>query len=319
MTLAGFRRRLPVLATALVTAALYAAASYRYPGFATKEVFINLLRDNSVLGLAALGVTFVIISGGIDLSVGAVIGWISIQTAVLIAHAGWHPLSAFAVALAGGLLFGAAQGAIVHFFRLPPFLVTLAGMFLARGLAQLISLESVGISHALYNAVDTFSYERFPVTALVYLGAALVLVYVAHATRPGRYVYALGGSEPAALLMGLPVWQTKVGVYALSGLLAALAGVVHTLYTQSGNATTGVGLELDAIAAAVIGGTLLSGGVGSVGGTVLGVLLYGIIQTALAFDGTLSSWWTRIAVGALLLVFVLLQRLLQGRTAQQDD
>jgi simple sugar transport system permease protein len=132
------------------------------------------------------------------------------------------------------------------------------------------------------------------------------------AFRPiGRYVYAVGGNEQSALLMGLPVARTKIGVYAFAGFCSALAGLAVTLYTSSGNALTGSGLELDAIAAVVVGGTLLSGGVGGPIGTLVGVLIFGVIQSAIAFEGTLSSWWARIAIGILLLGFILLQKLLQ--------
>jgi ribose/xylose/arabinose/galactoside ABC-type transport system permease subunit len=138
-------------------------------------------------------------------------------------------------------------------------------------------------------------------------------IWLAHATPFGRTVYAVGGDEAAARLMGLRVDRTVIGVYLLSGVLSALAGVVMTLYMLSGYSLHGAGLELDAIAAVVIGGTLLRGGIGYVFGTFVGVLLLGVIQTLLAFDGTLSSWWTRIVVGVLLLVFCLLQRLLEAR------
>jgi len=138
-------------------------------------------------------------------------------------------------------------------------------------------------------------------------------IWLAHATEFGRTVYAIGGSEASALLMGLPVARTTVLVYTFSGFCSALAGVVFTFYMLSGYGLHAVGLELDAIAAVVIGGTLLSGGVGYVAGTLFGVLILGIIQTLIAFDGSLSSWWTRIVIGALLFVFCLLQRGFESR------
>lgn len=142
-------------------------------------------------------------------------------------------------------------------------------------------------------------------------------IFIAHCTPFGRAVYAVGGSEHSALLMGLPVRSTLVGVYTLSGFCSALAGVVFTFYMLSGYGLHAVGMELDAIAAVVIGGTLLTGGVGYVAGTLFGVLMLGIIQTLISFDGTLSSWWTRIAVGVLLFVFCLLQRLLTRRSGRR--
>ena len=136
-------------------------------------------------------------------------------------------------------------------------------------------------------------------------------IYVAHFTRFGRNVYAIGGNERSALLMGLPVARTKVGVYALSGFCSALGGVVFTLYVLSGYGLQAQGMELDAIAATVIGGTLLTGGVGYVIGSVFGVGILGTIQVLITFDGTLSSWWTRIVIGALLCVFCVLQRVIE--------
>ena len=144
----------------------------------------------------------------------------------------------------------------------------------------------------------------------------LLALFVAHYTKFGRFIYALGGDEQSATLMGLPVARTKVLIYTVSGFCSALAGVVFTFYMLSGYGLHAVGMELDAIAAVVIGGTLLTGGVGYVAGTLFGVLMLGIIQTLISFDGTLSSWWTRIVVGVLLFAFCLLQRLLSRRSGK---
>ena len=204
------------------------------------------------------------------------------------------------------------MGALIHFFRLPPFLITLAGMFFARGAGFWISTESVGIGHGLYGTVSGYELALGPVIlrsgALLLLAVLLAGFVIAHHTRFGRTLLAVGGNEQSALLMGLPIGPAKVGVYALNGFCAALAGIVATLYTGSGNPSMGIGLELDAIAIVVIGGTLLTGGRGHMLGTLLGVLIFGTIQAAILFDGRLSSWWMRIVVGALLLVFILLQR-----------
>jgi simple sugar transport system permease protein len=257
--------------------------------------------------------TLVILTGGIDLSVGALIALTTMISAQLVAHAGIGPGLAIPTVLVTGAVFGAAQGYLIHRFRLQPFIVTLAGMFLARGLCYLISTESISITQPTYVAI---AQTRVPlgadaslsVGAIVALLVVLVGMWLAHATQFGRTVYAIGGNESSAQLMGLPVGRTVVGVYALSGLCAALGGVVMTFYMLSGYSLHAVGLELDAIAAVVIGGTLLQGGVGYVIGTLFGVLILGVIQTLINFQGTLSSWWTRIAIGALLFVFCLLQR-----------
>ena len=220
--------------------------------------------------------------------------------------------------LAMGTAFGAFQGLLIERFRLQPFIVTLAGMFLARGLCYLISIDSISITEASYSAISQYRLPlgeeaSLSVGALIAIAVVLLAVFIAHCTPFGRTVYAIGGNEHSAVLMGLPVRSTVVGVYTLSGFCSALAGVVFTFYMLSGYGLHAVGLELDAIAAVVIGGTLLTGGVGYVAGTLFGVLTLGVIQTLIAFDGTLSSWWTRIVIGALLFFFCLLQRFFTSR------
>jgi galactofuranose transport system permease protein len=220
--------------------------------------------------------------------------------------------------LAMGTAFGAFMGWLIERFQLQPFIVTLAGMFLARGLCYLISIDSISITDPVYTAISQariplWSDAAITVGALIALAMFAVGVWLAHATEFGRTVYAIGGSRASAVLMGLPVARTTVLVYTFSGFCSALAGVAFTFYMLSGYGLHAVGLELDAIAAVVIGGTLLSGGVGYVFGTLFGVLILGIIQTLIAFDGSLSSWWTRIVIGALLFVFCLLQRAFEAR------
>jgi simple sugar transport system permease protein len=187
-------------------------------------------------------------------------------------------------------------------------------------MAFVVSQESLGITHPFYASVQQFGiplsdHVALPATALMFLVVFAVGVFLAHFTRCGRNIYAVGGSESSARLMGLPVGSTKILVYALNGFCSALAGVVATFYMGSGNPAMGFGLELDAIAAVVIGGTLLTGGVGTLAGTLTGVLIFGTIQSALVFDGRLNSWWLRIAMGSLLLLFILFQRFLSRTSA----
>lgn len=307
---------LPLTVTVALFVAMAATGGVLYDGFLSPQVMLNLLIDNAFLCIVAVGMTFVILSGGIDLSVGAVIAFTTVLVAALVQQQGWHPLAAIALALALGSLYGAGMGLLIQRFRLQPFVVTLAGMFLARGAATLISVDSISIDHPFMTAI---AYLRIPVgggyslslSALIALLVVAAGMLLAHATRFGRTVYAIGGSESSALLMGLPVAGTQVAVYALSGFCSALAGVVVTFYMLSGYGLHALGLELDAIAVVVIGGTLLSGGRGYVVGTLVGVLVLGLIQTLIAFEGTLSSWWTRIAIGVLLLLFCLLQRMFE--------
>ncbi len=308
----ALQRRLPLLVTGAIFAALFITAGCLYDGFFASRVIVNLLTDNAVLGFTAVGMTLVIFAGGIDLSVGAVAGFTSILVATLVEQHHVHPALAAVIALALGGAFGAGMGALIHWFRQPAFLITLAGMFLARGGAFWLNTESVGITHPLYDRLSGVAWEigpvSIPLVALLVAGILLLGAILGHYTRFGRNLLAIGSNEQSALLMGLPIGASKVGVYAFSGFCATGAGLVGTLYTGSGNPSTGIGLELDAIAVVVIGGTMLTGGRGNLLGTVLGLLIFGTIQAALLFDGRLSPWWSRIVVGALLLAFILLQR-----------
>jgi simple sugar transport system permease protein len=313
----------PVIASVLLLLAMVAFGGVMYTGFFSTQVFLNLLIDNAFLLVVAVGMTFVILTGGIDLSVGSVVALTTMVSAALVEHHHWSPAVVIPLVLAGGAGFGALQGWLIERFRLQPFIVTLAGMFLARGLCYVISIDSISITDPTFSAIAQARITLLPgaaisVGALIALVLFAVAVFVAHGTAFGRNVYAIGGSEHSALLMGLPVARTVVGVYALSGLCAALGGVLFTFYMLSGYGLHATGLELDAIASVVIGGTLLAGGVGLVAGTLCGVLMLGLIQTLITFDGSLSAWWTKIVIGALLLAFCLLQRLTQ-RAAPGGD
>lgn len=305
----------PLVATAIIFAIAYALAVMQFPSMFSTRVLGNFLTDNAFLGITAVGMTFVILSGGIDLSVGAVIGFTGVLIAVLISWAGWHPLSAFAVALAIAALFGGAMGMAIHYLQVPAFIVTLAGMFLARGGASVITQDSVPVNHEFYKWISELVIRlpgggRLSFNGLLMVAVFIIGALVAHRTKFGSYVYALGGNSTSASLMGVPVAQTTIGVYMLSSVLAALAGIVFSLYTSAGYPLAAVGVELDAISAVVIGGTLLTGGYGFVLGTFIGVMLLGLVQTYIIFDGTLSSWWTKIVIGALLFLFIVLQRLI---------
>jgi simple sugar transport system permease protein len=306
---------LPLIATTIIFVVAYALCYLQFPNILSTRVIGNLLTDNAFLGIAAIGMTFVILSGGIDLSIGSVIAFTGVFLAVILKNTDIHPLFAFALALAITTAFGAAMGAIIHYLEMPAFIVTLAGMFLARGMAFVISIDSVPIVHPFYKTLKAL-YFKLPGGGRITLIGGLMLVMfvigmiVAHRTRFGTNIYALGGGAQTARLMGVPVGRTTIAIYATSGFLAGLAGIVFSLYTSAGYSLATVGVELDAIAAVVIGGTLLTGGAGFVAGTLIGVLIQGLIQTYITFDGTLSSWWTKIAIGLLLFVFILMQKVI---------
>jgi len=308
------RQNLPILVTALVLVALFGAFSLCFKNFFSLRVVVNLFMNNAHVGVIAVGLTFVILSGGIDLSVGSVLALTTIFIAILIERWHVHPLAAIPTALAFGALFGGAMGALIQIYKLPPFLVTLAGMFLARGLAFVVSANELAIRHPFYETLADLAIPlgkvRFGFTACIFVGTLVVAAIVARSTKFGRNVYAIGGSETSAFMMGLPVARTKIAIYAISGFCAALGGVVFTLQARSGNPLNGQGLELDAIASVVIGGTLLTGGIGYIEGTLLGVLIYGTILTAPDYLSGFDSSWQRIAIGGLLLTFIILQRFL---------
>jgi ribose/xylose/arabinose/galactoside ABC-type transport system permease subunit len=303
---------LPLAVTVTLFVILYGAGALLFDNFLSLQVFLNFFIDNAVLTITAIGMTFVILSGGIDLSIGSVIALATMVSAALVAH-DWSPAVVIPAVLIMGAAIGLFMGLIIQYFRIQPFIVTLAVMFLARGLCYLISIDSIAIESTFYSDIAGFRIPLIADTSItINVVIALVMlaiaIYLAHFTRFGRTVYAIGGNEHSALLMGLPVARTKVLVYTFNGLCSALAGVVFTFYMQSGYALHAQGLELDAIAAVVVGGTLLTGGSGYVVGTVFGVLIYGTIQTFLSFHGDLSSWWTKIVIGSLLLAFCLLQQ-----------
>ena len=311
------QKYIPVLVTAGLFVAMFVAGGIRYEGFATGQIVLNVFVDNAFLLVVAVGMTFVILTGGIDLSVGSVVA-LSTMIAASLLRDGWPAFGVIGLVLLIGAVLGLGMGAIIHYFEIQPFIVTLAGMFLARGLCYTIGTDSIPIENGTFTSfaqtrIDLVGDMWISPSVLIAVLVVLAAAYVLHYTRLGRNVYATGGSEQSALLMGLPVARTKIAVYTISGFCSALGGVLLSFYMLSGYGLHAVGMELDAIAAVVIGGTLLTGGSGYLLGTVLGVLVLGLIQTIISFEGTLSSWWTKIFIGLLLFAFILLQRLITAR------
>lgn len=277
--------------------------------------------------IAAVGGTFVILSGSgwIDLSVAGIIALTGTASAALL-RAGCNPWIVMLLMLVMGVFIGSIMGSLVTFLKVHPFIATLAFLWIGRGLCFFISDVSIPIYNPIY---ELLSWTKIlipglsnPVTkegAYISLLVVLVLVvyalaiYIAHYTRFGRTVYAIGGNEQSARLMGLRVNATKVGVYALTGFFTALAGLVLSIYLASGHGYYANGFELTVIATVVIGGTMLTGGVGYLFGTLFGALIIGVIQTLIQFNGNLSSWWTKIVIGLLLLLFIGVQSIIAAR------
>ncbi|MGA1836640.1 sugar ABC transporter permease [Herbiconiux sp. 11R-BC] len=313
---------LPTLAAVLIFIGMIVYGEIAYGRIVQANTISNLLINNSYLIILAVGMTFVILTGGVDLSVGAVIA-ISSLVGVMLANAGWNPIAVIVLMIVIGSAFGLASGILIQFFNVQPFIATLAMMFLARGLASMLSttperLEDDSPIRALsteWTLIDGPKINDLVITPNVLIAVVVVLVafFVLHRTRLGRTVYAIGGSEQSALLMGLPVVRTKLTIYVISGTLAGLAAVVYTSKLGIAQNITGVGWELDAIAAVIIGGTLLTGGAGFVLGSVVGALVLGLMNVLITRDGSIPPEATTIITGGILLVFVLLQRLVVSR------
>ena len=293
---------------------LYGVGMAMYKGFMRPQVFLNLFIDNAALIVVTVGITFTLLIGGIDLSVGAVVALCCMILAWVLANTGIPVSIAVIGVLLLGTIFGLLQGYIITKFDLQPFIITLAGMFFCRGMTAVISRDTITIDNEAYVAIASARIDLgvgfISVGAIIALLAMLVAAIVLGYTKFGRTVFAIGGNESSASLMGLPVFRTKVMVYTISGFCSALGGIVYSLIMLTGYNLHGLGMEMDAIASSVIGGTLLTGGVGFIPGTLFGVLIQGVILTFINFQGTLSAWWTKIVVGALLCVFIVMQALI---------
>jgi simple sugar transport system permease protein len=307
----------PTIASVVIFIGMIVYGEVAYGRIVQASTLSNLLINNAHVIVLAVALTFVIITGGIDLSVGSVIA-VSSVAGVMLSNAGWNPVAVIVTMIAIGSVFGLVSGVLIRYFNVQPFIATLAMMFLGRGLASLLSTkpEQLPADSAIRTLADKIKIVDGPkvndlvITPAVIIAIVVVLAafFVLHRTRTGRTVYAIGGSENSALLMGLPVHRTKVLVYVISGSLAGLAAVLYTSRLGTAQNITGIGWELDAIAAAVIGGTVLTGAYGYVLGSVVGALVLGLMTVLITRDGGIPPEMTTIITGGILLVFVLLQR-----------
>lgn len=314
---------------------IFGAIMFGNKGFTTLRTFMLMFSENAYIGISAVGMTMVLITGGIDLSVAAVAS----LTGMIIAYGttvmGIHPAICMAFAIAVGTGLGLLMGATIHYLNVPPFITTLTGMFLARGVCSLISRESISIDHPMidylagwkryfYHMQDGEWVKIKPVSyitisVIIFLVMIVLGTFLLQRTKFGRNVYAIGGNEQSAKLMGLPVGRTKILVYGINGFCSALAGIAYVLYVKSGWNLALSGGELDVISAAVIGGVMLTGGVGYMVGTMFGVLLKATIPSLITFAGNLSSWWGKIATGVLLLIFIVIQRAVVTYSARRKS
>lgn len=309
---------------------MYAAGAVYFAdaGFAKPQMFLNLFISNAGLIVISLGLTLVMITGGIDISVGSVTALVAMASAYLMEIAGASAYTALFVSLLIGIGFGLVQGYLISYLDIQPFIVTLAGLFFGRGMTAVISKQMISIKNetflawanykiylpiGIHNKKGVFQPAYIYPTVIIAILALVLIAITLKYTKFGRRLYAIGGSQQSSLMMGLNVRRTKFQAYLLNGFLVGLGGFLFTLNSCAGFVEQAKGLEMDAISASVIGGTLLSGGVGNPVGTLFGVLIKGTISSLITTQGTLSSWWVRIALSSLLCFFIVLQSIIFSR------
>ena len=302
---------------------MYAAAMLIWGGgFLRPQKIFDLLNDNAYLIIIACGLTIVMICGGIDISVGGVTSLV-VMSCVVHLNANGSILSAVLMALGIGLAFGLVHGYLVAYLDIQPFIVTLAGMFFARGMTTIVSVEPQKAAHEGFKQLTSTKIEipwlgytakngnlipaRMEIGVVIALIIVVIIFIMLQRTVLGRNFYAIGGNSQSALMLGINVRRTRFTAHLISGLLAGIAGFVFMMHTGAGNASNAAGAEMNAIASSIIGGTLLSGGVGSVAGTFFGVMTLATIKSIVVTSGLRDPWWQSITTGAMLCFFILLQ------------
>lgn len=317
-----------LMITIILFVLMYAAGCvvYHDKGFTHLQTFLNILITNAGLICVACGMTCVMLTGGIDISVGSLIALDCMMLAVGMGQWGIGAIPMCIIVLVVGLVFGLVQGYCVGYLEIQPFIVTMAGMFFARGMTAVICTDQVSITKEVNELF--YSWANFKIVlpfggylnkkgmmimpylrvgVVIALLVLVVIFLVLRYTKFGRSLYAVGGSEQSAAMMGLDVKKTKLKAYVLSSFLCSIGGICYCLNTMSGSVQQATGLEMDAIASSVIGGTLLTGGVGNVIGSFFGVLINGTISTIVKSNGKLASSWPNILTAVLLCFFIVLQ------------
>ena len=326
--------QLLMLITIGIFAVMYGAAMiFLGGGFLKVQQFFDLLNDNAALIIISCSLTIIMISGGIDISVGGVISMTVMACALFLngqsnqgAFMGVVPTLLLALAI--GLGFGVMHGTMVSYLGIQPFIVTLAGMFLSRGLTTILSVNPVKVEHEGFLEMVKHKAEipflgyvakngnlipaRLEIGAIVAICVVILVYLMLRFTQLGRHIYALGGNQQSALMLGINVRRTRFLCYVIGGLLSGLAGFVFLMHKPAGNASVAMRSEMDAIAASIIGGTLLTGGVGNVIGTFFGVMILATIQKIIALSPLNESWWQEMASGAMLGLFIMLQSVILG-------
>lgn len=299
------------------------AMVFQGEGFLKPQTFFNMLNTQAALIIMSCGLSLVMITGGIDISVGGVTALICMCCAVYLDFKGGNVFVAVIIALAIGLAFGLFQGFLVAYLDIQPFIVTLAGMFFARGVTTIVNTKPFNVAHEGFTklkmtriavpGMGSVNKKGVYVDAYVEIGVivALLVVIVMFCmlrwTKLGRSFYAVGGNKQSALMLGINVKRTKFIAHVLCGLLTGIAGFVYFLHVGSGSPSHAAGAEMDAIASSIIGGTMLTGGIGNIIGTFFGVLSLSTIQNIVSSAGLGEAWWTGITKALMLCLFLLLQ------------
>ncbi|MDR3515307.1 MAG: ribose ABC transporter permease [Azospirillaceae bacterium] len=283
---------------------LVVATSFSNENFLTVDNLMNITRQVSITAIIAVGMTFVILTGGIDLSVGAIVALSSTVMAGMITNMGFPFWLASSLAVVAGMLVGLTSGVFIARFALPPIIVTLAMMEIPRGMGLLYTNGYPLPIDRVFGYLGREYVLGIPIPTLMMLAVFAVAYVILNRLPIGRYVYAVGGNEDAAILSGIRTGRIKLMVYAISGVTAGIAGVIQTSRLLSGQPNSAIGMELDAIAAVVLGGTSIAGGRGHIFGTLIGALLLGVLNNSLNMIG-LSPYSQRIVKGVILLIAVL--------------
>jgi len=328
--------QLLMMITIIIFLAMYILAMILLGGgFLHAQQIFDMLNDNASLIIVSCGLTVVMIGGGIDISVGAVTSLVVMSCVLFLNRPGGTIFGSILLALGIGLAFGLVQGFLISYLEIQPFIVTLAGMFFARGMTTILSVNPQKVEHEGFKALRETKIEipllgytakngnfvpaRMELGVVVALVCLVVVFLLLRFFRLGRGFYAMGGNQQSALMLGINVKRTRFLSYVICGLLSGISGYVFMMHTGAGNATNAAGMEMNAIASSIIGGTLLTGGVGNVIGTFFGTLTLTTIKKIVVSSGLNDPWWQSITTGGMLCFFILLQSIVLGRRTKKKS
>lgn len=324
-----------LLITVIVFFLMYIGAIvFQGGGFLKPQTFFNILNANAALLIASLGMSIVMITGSIDISVGGVAALVSMCCAVYLDHMGGNVVVSLLIAVGIGLAFGLVQGYLVAYLDIQPFIVSLAGMFFARGMTTIVHTNPFNVENEAFvalkdtrvvvpgmgtvNRIGKYVDAYVEIGVIVAILIVALLFFVLRYTKLGRGFYAVGGNRQSALMLGINVKRTRFLAHLICGLLAGIGGYVYFLHVGSGAASHATGMEMNAIASSIIGGTLLTGGIGNIIGTFFGVMSLSTIQNIVSSAGLDQAWWTGITVAAMLCLFLVIQSVIMARKSRSN-